>query len=360
MCLIWASRANRRPEGSSVMRFGAAVAVLAAAGCLGIGPRSLPPVQAQYNESIARTLDEQMLLNLVRLRHRENPYFLQVGSITSQLSLTATGAVSADIPLGGGGLSTTVLQPNVGLSYTVTPTVTFAPLQGTDFARALLSSVSFEVLVHLMESGWKLDQLMRVLVNRINFIPNATEMARPIPETPEFEDFIKIAEMLRALQRAHLIALDQVCLTNRGCAPEAPRPPNRAQPSAAAEKEPPEKTGEDKSGREKTWVLLIHREPGKEDLIGDVLKHLHLGPIPPCPPGEECPPLPAIPDRHGPADACREGARSARVGMASALPAADHSQYALGAERHVLPVPSHCVADRRAHPERHSGAEESL
>jgi hypothetical protein len=285
-------RANRRPERSSVMRFAAAAAALVAVGCVGIGPRSLPPVQAQFNESIARTLDEQMLLNLVRLRHRENPYFLQVGSITSQLSLTATGAVSADIPLGGGGLSTTALQPNLGLSYTVTPTVTFAPLQGTDFARALLSSVSFEVLVHLMESGWRLDHLMRVLVNRINFIPNASEMARPIPETPEFEDFIKLAEMFRALQKAHLIALDQVCLTNLGCAPETPLPPNCPQLSAAPTKEAPEKAGEDKSGREKAWVLLIRRVPGKEDLIGDVLKHLHLGNIPPCPSGKEsCPPF---------------------------------------------------------------------
>ena len=38
----------------------------------------------QYNHAIARTLDEQFLLNLVRLKYRDNPFFLEVSSVTTQ------------------------------------------------------------------------------------------------------------------------------------------------------------------------------------------------------------------------------------------------------------------------------------
>jgi len=42
------------------------------------------------NETIRETGNEQLLLNLVRLRHDETPYFLQISSITTNFSAGAS------------------------------------------------------------------------------------------------------------------------------------------------------------------------------------------------------------------------------------------------------------------------------
>ncbi len=45
------------------------------------GPKTLEKTHPAYNKSISETLSEQMLLNIVRLRYRETPSFLEISSI---------------------------------------------------------------------------------------------------------------------------------------------------------------------------------------------------------------------------------------------------------------------------------------
>jgi len=69
------------------MKFHRLIVVAAAAsclvGCVSVGPRAIRGARFDYNEAVVRTFDEQMLLNLVRLRYRDTPYFLEVSSIAT-------------------------------------------------------------------------------------------------------------------------------------------------------------------------------------------------------------------------------------------------------------------------------------
>lgn len=59
-------------------------AALAATGCRApLGPKTIPPARLNYNEAISRSWDEQLLLNLVRLRYRDNPLFVDVTSVSA-------------------------------------------------------------------------------------------------------------------------------------------------------------------------------------------------------------------------------------------------------------------------------------
>jgi len=69
---------------------------LLACGC-SLGPQALKVSHGQYNEAIRMTRDEQLLLNLVRLRYRDAPTFLEVSSITSQFVIDQTTTVSGEI-----------------------------------------------------------------------------------------------------------------------------------------------------------------------------------------------------------------------------------------------------------------------
>ena len=62
----------------------ALTASLGLAGCAGIGPQSLDDTRLQYNEVIKRTTEEQLLLNIVRLRYTDTPSSLAVSAIAAQ------------------------------------------------------------------------------------------------------------------------------------------------------------------------------------------------------------------------------------------------------------------------------------
>ena len=56
------------------------------AGCANLGPKSVQAGRADYNTVLRDTADQQLLENLVRLRYRDRPFFLEVASVTVQFS----------------------------------------------------------------------------------------------------------------------------------------------------------------------------------------------------------------------------------------------------------------------------------
>src|SRR5204862_1510085 len=63
------------------------LAVLSA-GCA-LGPRSVEQNRLPYNEAVKVTTEQQLLLNIVRLRYIDNPSSLSVSSIAEQQEISA-------------------------------------------------------------------------------------------------------------------------------------------------------------------------------------------------------------------------------------------------------------------------------
>ena len=61
---------------------------LASAGC-SFGPRALESTHGQYNEAVKRVAEEELLLNVVRLRYDDNLTLLDVSSIATQYEVGA-------------------------------------------------------------------------------------------------------------------------------------------------------------------------------------------------------------------------------------------------------------------------------
>ena len=64
-------------------------------GCARLGPSTLETERGNYNIAVQRTNDEQLLLNLVRLKYRDTPLFLEVTSVASQYTLTGNANANA-------------------------------------------------------------------------------------------------------------------------------------------------------------------------------------------------------------------------------------------------------------------------
>ncbi len=175
--------------------------------CGFVGPRSVEHARGSYNGAIQRTGNEQLLMNLVRLRYVDTPLFLEVSSVTTQVRFETTAIASGKLPLE----SPNALELASGVEFAETPTVQYAPLQGDRFARQMLTPLELPTLVLLYRSGWPISRIFRVCLQRLNQIRNAPTAAGPTPEeAPAFQHFDEVAESLRTLQLRGALELGQI------------------------------------------------------------------------------------------------------------------------------------------------------
>lgn len=171
--------------------------IQAISGCHVTGPNSVKTGRADYNIAIQQTSNEQLLLNLVRLKYRDTPYFMEVASVSTSFDFTASASASATLPESTDktyGLGT-------GLSYAERPTVTYTPLQGDQFVKQLMSPIELNTVLLLYHSGWSVERIFRVLLQNINGLKNAPSASGPTPDrVPEYKEFCQVVKLLRSLQ----------------------------------------------------------------------------------------------------------------------------------------------------------------
>ena len=184
---------------------GLIAAALLLAGCSGVGPRAISVEHAAYTDVLVQTADEQLLRNLVRLRYRDRPLFLEVSSITSQI------VVGASAGLSGNPLSDDVEESvgaEAGVSYEEQPVITYQPLTGSEFMTRYMLPVRLDTLVQLSQSGWSIERILRICAQSMNGLPNAPTAAGPTPErAPQFREFAAAAGLLRRLQVEGVVQL---------------------------------------------------------------------------------------------------------------------------------------------------------
>lgn len=193
----------RASPGSRHVRIAPALSLLLLAGCTNVGPKSIRNTRFNYNSAIVDTRNEQLLTNLVRLKYRDTPYFIEVSSIATQyvLGLGGSGTVGGIGDKAVGGVGGTI-------AYEERPTVTYMPLQGETFVNRLLSPLPMSVIVLLSHSGWRFDRLLRCCVQRINDVWNAPTAAGPTPDlAPQHERFMEVARLLEELRQADALHL---------------------------------------------------------------------------------------------------------------------------------------------------------
>lgn len=181
------------------------IAVMMLTGCGTLGPSMAQRVQRPYNEALAYSWKEQLLLNLVRLRYREDPYFIEVTGISS--SYTLNMGASAEIKWPHAHRHQNLIGGTIG--YAENPIISYEPLQGEKYVKRLLGQIPMKLVFDLANSGWSIDRVLKICVQEINGIPNAISAGCPTPDfLPPYEQFHFLARNLRTLQLANLLKVD--------------------------------------------------------------------------------------------------------------------------------------------------------
>jgi len=171
-------------------------------GCHSFGPDTLRGTHSLYNQAIVASLDEQFLENLVRLRYRDTPYFIDVTNVTASVNLEAALGLNGT-QVGLDNATSNFLLFNAGVGYTTIPTISYQPVEGEGFVKKFLTPISLETLLLLIQSGWSPSRVFGLCVEQVNRVQNASTASGPTPKTSpghlrEFNRLLQLFEQLRA------------------------------------------------------------------------------------------------------------------------------------------------------------------
>jgi predicted small lipoprotein YifL len=173
------------------------------AACSSVGPRTVPRDQFDYNGAIAESADQQLLLNLVRLRYHETPVFLKVASVISQYELTGSANATAGANTAFTGDDTATLGGR--LAWTDKPTITYAPVSGHQFSRNLLTPVPPSALFGMLVAGWPAELVLPVTMWSLNDIDN--DFARPSGRQAADPELFEVLAAWRRLRDAKVLGI---------------------------------------------------------------------------------------------------------------------------------------------------------
>jgi len=184
--------------------FGSLLPLLLTGCTMAASSGQLPDVRVGYNEAIARSNNEQLLLNIVRLRYLHAPQFFEVASVTTQSAVRTSGSASVTGNIGNnindGTIFTPFVTPMIGGDVSVEdrPTVQYSPLQGEAFAQRMVTPIRPDTLLLMVEVGWRIDRLLTACVQRINDLP--APVIASDDDSFGGEGFRRVAELLYELQ----------------------------------------------------------------------------------------------------------------------------------------------------------------
>ena len=174
-------------------------------GCINYGPISLKSERSRYNLAIQKTNDEQLLLNLVRLKYRDTPFFMEVSNVASQFRLQNKASISAQLQ----SMVEDIFNLRASTSYEESPTVSYSPLQGDKFVKNILSTVPLKTIALLFHSGWSVERVFRISFQSLNDLENAPGASGPTPHfAPNYIEFQKAIRYLQDLDNSDALSIN--------------------------------------------------------------------------------------------------------------------------------------------------------
>jgi hypothetical protein len=169
-------------------------------GCFNFGGTRLYEDQIGYSRALGDAEKSETLLNIVRIRYGDTPTLLQATQIISgyQLQRNVTGGFQTLSP-------SNFLSGSASAQLQQSPTFTFQPLSGEQFAQSFIRPLSPADLIPLAMSGLPIDVLFRLGVQSANGLSNAVALTDiGAAGSP---DFFLLLQDLRRLQVAGLLTM---------------------------------------------------------------------------------------------------------------------------------------------------------
>ena len=183
------SRARPSPSWSRnlVATVFLAAAIVVTSGCQ-VANQSLRADFIDFNAILQGNQTQQMLLNLVRMRYRETPLFLQAGSLTASYESSFSADSTATIP----DADLASLDIGGGYRFSSKPTISYTPVEGKEYVQQFMAEITPQTFALLVRAGWPITKLGDVLVASVTLESGERVLGRPSAEShPRFLEFFQ-------------------------------------------------------------------------------------------------------------------------------------------------------------------------
>jgi hypothetical protein len=183
-------------RAGGLLRLGATLVMLATlAGCVAFGDIA-PPV-TQIEQSVGDSLNQAILLNIVRASRQEPLYFTSIsqigGSGTADLK---TGLPNIVVGAAASGAAGQLTFTNA-LDNTQSTNFQVGVLNSQDFYRGLLTPINLLEANLLMHQGFTRDMVFSLLVDRARLVSGGNVVEIPNdpedPRYPKFQQYLQLA-----------------------------------------------------------------------------------------------------------------------------------------------------------------------
>jgi len=173
-------------------------------GCRSLGPGTVPRDRFDYSSSISESWKRQTLLNIVKLRYMDPPTFVDVAQIVAGYTLETALSVGGNVS-SAGAIQGNSISAGGAARYTDRPTITYTPLTGAKFIKALMTPLPPDSVLYTVQSGWPANAVFFSAVAVMNGLKNQeTSLTGVSPPDPKF---VRALELLRKIQVSGAVGL---------------------------------------------------------------------------------------------------------------------------------------------------------
>ncbi len=178
------------------------------AACGPIGPAHLQNDQLEYSRALGETQKREMLLNIVRLRYADPPTFLDTTQVIAGYSLTRS--VSGGFYAYPATAVSNYLSGSGSLTSGESPTFTYQPVTGEQYAENIVRPISPTVIMPLSLGGLPIDVLLRLTAQSIDGLSNV----RGLGAGPFGGGSVRFYLLLHDLRQLQLAGAMTIRITN--------------------------------------------------------------------------------------------------------------------------------------------------
>lgn len=173
--------------------------------CHRIGPTNLPADHVGYNMAINDSLNQQLLLNIVRARYNEPSLYVSIDNITSRDTYQANAGFNFFNPfnISGASKQSPTLNTTLGGTIKQEPSYIYAPETNDKYAVELLQPLRIKALYLVIESEAEIGDILRLMLRRIG--PYVNFPAQPLapPYRLNIDSVKKFIMLTRAITQIY-------------------------------------------------------------------------------------------------------------------------------------------------------------
>ena len=145
---------------------------LALCGCT--TPGAMSNTALDFNETVARTSDSQILLNIVRATYRNPTHYSAITLVRDSRTLQGTAGATANFPFGPDVTHAYSVTPSLSATGTLSPSFDLAPLDNREAANGLFHPIDPQVPRTYWQQNWPPMVLLFMFVDDV-IINNAAK-----------------------------------------------------------------------------------------------------------------------------------------------------------------------------------------